>query len=183
MLLPGSIKRPTHEPRTAPRHDGDRRLPLGPHLVWHAATVAAADLQTSAMVTMQATDVSHLSLSEAAALIRARSASPQELTDVYLRRIERLNPRINAYVQVTAERARDDARRATDEIASGTRFCAAWASSCARSSCLISVPSRCLLSASLMPNCWSSTATSSGPVRRILAPTSAVFSSRERPTE
>jgi aspartyl-tRNA(Asn)/glutamyl-tRNA(Gln) amidotransferase subunit A len=69
---------------------------------------------------MQATDVSHLSLCEAAALIKARSVSPQELTEEYLSRIERLNPRINAYVQVTHERARDDARRATEEIASGT---------------------------------------------------------------
>ena len=69
---------------------------------------------------MQATDVSHLSLSEAAALIQARSVSPQELTEDYLRRIERLNPRLNAYVQVTGDRARADARRATDEIASGT---------------------------------------------------------------
>ena len=68
---------------------------------------------------MQATDVSHLSLSEAAALIQARSISPQELTEEYLLRIERLNPRLNAYVQVTTERAQADARRATEEIASG----------------------------------------------------------------
>lgn len=69
---------------------------------------------------MQATDVSRLSIAEAAALIQARSVSPLELTQEFLRRIERLNPRINAYVEVTADRAREDARRATDEIASGT---------------------------------------------------------------
>jgi aspartyl-tRNA(Asn)/glutamyl-tRNA(Gln) amidotransferase subunit A len=79
----------------------------------------AAELQQWEDV-MQATDVSNLSLSEAAALIRARSVSPQELTEEYLRRIERLNPRINAYVHVATERARADAQRAGDEIASGT---------------------------------------------------------------
>jgi aspartyl-tRNA(Asn)/glutamyl-tRNA(Gln) amidotransferase subunit A len=71
-------------------------------------------------VVMQATDVSHLSLSEAGALIQARSVSPLELTEEFLRRIERLNPWINAYVEVTAERARADARAATDEIARGS---------------------------------------------------------------
>jgi aspartyl-tRNA(Asn)/glutamyl-tRNA(Gln) amidotransferase subunit A len=69
---------------------------------------------------MQATDVSRLSISEAAALIQARSASPTELTEDYLRRIEQLNPRINAYVEVTSDRARADARKATEEISGGT---------------------------------------------------------------
>ena len=69
---------------------------------------------------MQATDVSHLSISEAAALIQARSVSPTELTEDYLRRIEQLNPRLNAYVEVTADRARSDARQATAEISGGT---------------------------------------------------------------
>ncbi len=45
--------------------------------------------------------------------------SPLELTDAYLRRIEQLNPTVNAYVTVTAERARDDAQRATEEFAAG----------------------------------------------------------------
>jgi hypothetical protein len=39
--------------------------------------------------------------------------------DAYLDRIERLNPRINASITVTAERAREDARRATEEFAAG----------------------------------------------------------------
>jgi len=69
---------------------------------------------------MQATDVTSLNIAEAAALLRSRSLSPVELTEGYLRRIERLNPRLNAYVKVTAERAMTDARRAADEIASGT---------------------------------------------------------------
>ena len=60
-----------------------------------------------------------LTLAEAAEAIHARRLSPLELADAHLARIARVNPRLNAYVTVTAERARDDARRAGDEIARG----------------------------------------------------------------
>ncbi len=60
-----------------------------------------------------------LSVARAARALRAREVSPLELTEAYLERIERLNPRLNAYVTVTAERARADARRATDELVAG----------------------------------------------------------------
>lgn len=68
---------------------------------------------------MQDIDVANLSIAAAARALRAREFSPLELTDAYLRRIEALNPTINAYITVTAERARDDARRATEELAVG----------------------------------------------------------------
>jgi aspartyl-tRNA(Asn)/glutamyl-tRNA(Gln) amidotransferase subunit A len=60
-----------------------------------------------------------LTIARAARALRARELSPLELTDSYLRRIERLNPHLNAYITVCAERAREDARRATDELAAG----------------------------------------------------------------
>src|SRR5688500_1567555 len=65
-------------------------------------------------------DLTDLTIAEAAGRIRARELSPLELTEAYLRRIELLNTRINAYVTITSTRALDDARRATDEIAAGT---------------------------------------------------------------
>ena len=68
---------------------------------------------------MQATDETRLTLTQAAALLQRRELSPLELTDAYLRRIERLNPHLNAYVTVTAERAREDARRATEQLGAG----------------------------------------------------------------
>ncbi len=49
---------------------------------------------------------------EQAKLLRSRQLSPLELTDAYLARIEALNPRVNAFITVTAERARQDARAA-----------------------------------------------------------------------
>lgn len=60
-----------------------------------------------------------LSAAHAAKAIQARDISPVELTDAYLNRIAELNPRLNAYITVTAERARADARRASDELVAG----------------------------------------------------------------
>jgi len=68
---------------------------------------------------MQGIDVGSLSIADAARGLAEGDYSALELTDAYLARIEALNPAINAYVTVTAERAREDARRATQELASG----------------------------------------------------------------
>ena len=45
-------------------------------------------------------------------LIRARKLSPVEVTEAVLSRIERLNPHLSAFVTVTADRARADAKAA-----------------------------------------------------------------------
>lgn len=65
------------------------------------------------------TDLRELTIAEAGRLIERRQVSPVELTEAYLEAIERLNPEINAYVTVTADRARSDAAKAADEIAGG----------------------------------------------------------------
>jgi len=52
-----------------------------------------------------------------AELIRSRKLSPVELVQAHLDRIERLNPKINAYVQVDGERALSAARRAEKAVA------------------------------------------------------------------
>ena len=66
-----------------------------------------------------AADLVFMPVSEQAALIRARKLSPVELTDAYLARIEALNPKLNAFITVTADRARADARAAEQAIAKG----------------------------------------------------------------
>ena len=68
---------------------------------------------------MSAAELTALSIADAAELLSTKRVSPSELTEAYLGRIERLDPSINAYVMLTADRARDDARRATDEITAG----------------------------------------------------------------
>jgi aspartyl-tRNA(Asn)/glutamyl-tRNA(Gln) amidotransferase subunit A len=61
----------------------------------------------------------HLTLEDAAALVRDRRVTPSELTEACLARIESVEPRLNAFVTVTADLARAQAREATDEIAGG----------------------------------------------------------------
>lgn len=56
---------------------------------------------------------------EASNLIRSRGLSPVELTESVLSRIDAVDDRVGAFVTVTAERAREQARRAADEIAGG----------------------------------------------------------------
>ncbi|WP_031032214.1 amidase [Streptomyces albus] len=62
---------------------------------------------------------SDLSLAAAAEAIRTRTLSPVELVDSVLARIEQVEPRLKAYVTVTADAARRAARTAGDEIAAG----------------------------------------------------------------
>ncbi len=64
-------------------------------------------------------DLTDLTIAEAARAVERRDASPVELADAYLARVERLNPALNAFVTVTAGRAREDATRAAAEIAHG----------------------------------------------------------------
>ena len=64
-------------------------------------------------------DLCYLSIAELAALMRARTVSPVEVTEAHLARIERLNPTLNAFVTVMAAEAREAARRADAEIAAG----------------------------------------------------------------
>ncbi|MDE2733974.1 MAG: amidase, partial [Gemmatimonadota bacterium] len=59
-------------------------------------------------------------IAELATLIRRGELSPLELTELYLERIEQYNPALNAYLAVTAERARAQARAAEAQIAAGT---------------------------------------------------------------
>jgi aspartyl-tRNA(Asn)/glutamyl-tRNA(Gln) amidotransferase subunit A len=64
-------------------------------------------------------NLANLSIAAAGRALRAGEYSPLELTEAYLQRIERLNPTINAYITITAERALEDAQRATAEMAAG----------------------------------------------------------------
>jgi len=54
-----------------------------------------------------------------AAQIRGRRLSPVELADAHLAKIERLNPKLNAFVHVDADRVRREARAAEAAVTSG----------------------------------------------------------------
>jgi aspartyl-tRNA(Asn)/glutamyl-tRNA(Gln) amidotransferase subunit A len=59
------------------------------------------------------------SAAELAALVRSKEISPAEVMDETLKRMEAINPRLNAFVALRAERALEEARRMTDRIAAG----------------------------------------------------------------
>jgi len=65
------------------------------------------------------TDLRHITIAEAAALIAARRLSPVELVEEKLRLIAAIDPKIDAFITVTAERAREQAKAAEAEIAAG----------------------------------------------------------------
>jgi aspartyl-tRNA(Asn)/glutamyl-tRNA(Gln) amidotransferase subunit A len=64
-------------------------------------------------------DLCFLSMAEVASLMRARTVSALEVTEAHLARIERLNPTLNAFVTIMAAEARDAARQADAELATG----------------------------------------------------------------
>jgi aspartyl-tRNA(Asn)/glutamyl-tRNA(Gln) amidotransferase subunit A len=67
----------------------------------------------------RAADPASLTIVEAGRRIAARELTSVDLTRAYLQRIERLNPRVNAYITVTGEQALSQARALDAEIAAG----------------------------------------------------------------
>src|SRR5258706_3031103 len=68
---------------------------------------------------MNTDDICYSGVHELAARIQRREISPVKIVDAYLRRIEALNPRLSAYLTLTADSAREEALRAEAEIAAG----------------------------------------------------------------
>src|SRR5262249_26896890 len=64
-------------------------------------------------------ELCYLSVHDVGARIRRREVSPVEVVESHLRRIDALNPRLSAFLTMTADRALQDARRAEAEIAAG----------------------------------------------------------------
>ena len=83
-----------------------------------AGSIAACSTRMSA-AQRDGTDPTSYSLSEAAALVRARKISPLELTQACLARVERLNPVLNAFITITRETALQEARTAGAEAQAG----------------------------------------------------------------
>jgi len=80
---------------------------------------SARPMESQAAGVAPASDATWLSLSEASRLVRDKKISPVELTKSCLNRIERLNPKLNAFITVTAESALAEAREAEAEIQRG----------------------------------------------------------------
>ena len=64
-------------------------------------------------------DLGFLPATELAPMIRAKAISPVEVTQAILRRIERLEPRLNAFATLAADQAMDAARAAEKSLMAG----------------------------------------------------------------
>jgi amidase len=64
--------------------------------------------------------ITDFSASDLARLVHSKQLSPVEIVEVFLRRIEECNPRINAFACVEADHARAQAKRAEAELMAGT---------------------------------------------------------------
>src|SRR5579862_2942901 len=67
-------------------------------------------------------ELTFLSAVAMAEQIRQKKLSPVELVEAHLNRIEKLNPKLNAFVQVDVEGARRHARTAENALAHGERM-------------------------------------------------------------
>jgi len=65
---------------------------------------------------MTDTDLAFASIEELARLYRKRKVSPVEVTKLMLARIDQLNPKLNAYITVTADLALAQAKKAESEL-------------------------------------------------------------------
>jgi aspartyl-tRNA(Asn)/glutamyl-tRNA(Gln) amidotransferase subunit A len=65
------------------------------------------------------TPVWHATIQQLSKLIRTKKVSPVEVVDTCLKRMEELNPKLNAFITVLADQAREQARAAETEIKAG----------------------------------------------------------------
>ena len=88
---------------------------LGPVAIAHGGACAAPAGAMRVTLPGRGGELADLELHEAAFLLRKKKVSPVELTRTCLERIERLDPILNAFISVTAERALAQAREAESE--------------------------------------------------------------------
>jgi aspartyl-tRNA(Asn)/glutamyl-tRNA(Gln) amidotransferase subunit A len=81
------------------------------------AVPSAAIAQAATPARQTPGELPYLSLTEAAALIKARRLSPVELTEAILDRIDRIDGKVGAFITVTRDQALRSARAAEQEIA------------------------------------------------------------------
>ncbi|HBV12609.1 MAG TPA: Asp-tRNA(Asn)/Glu-tRNA(Gln) amidotransferase GatCAB subunit A, partial [Brevundimonas sp.] len=65
------------------------------------------------------TDLTKLTLADAVDGLKAKTFSSQELTQAFLTSIEASNPTLNAYIEVTADKALEQARASDAKLAKG----------------------------------------------------------------
>ena len=135
--LTGGASQPPQPPQVAPVALGNGEAPAMQFMPYPGGTGAlmervvrekgvAAFTRTphavekwSGVVPTNPDDLAFLPAHRIAALIKARKITSRQITDIYLARIEKLNPTLNFVVTLLASQARAEADRADAEIAAG----------------------------------------------------------------
>src|SRR6266849_1177391 len=89
------------------------------HSFSDAANAASSHVRLASFRLRSMSDLIFLSASQIADQIRTRKISPIEVVEAHLARIEKLNPKINAFVQLDAERALAHGRDAETAMMQG----------------------------------------------------------------
>jgi len=109
--------------KTPPANDAPSPILFNPRVPGMPVSVPTRihRLTTQPRQTRPATldEVAFWPVAQLADLVRRRLVSSVELTELYLRRLERHNPALNCVVTLTPERARNEAKAADRELAAG----------------------------------------------------------------
>src|SRR5436853_3816610 len=108
-------------PTTTSNSGGDVMMPRRSNLSRRefVATVLGAAASSALPAFAASQDLATLTLKQASDLIRRREASPVDLTQACLNRIDKYNPSINAFITVTRDQALAAAREMEAEQKSG----------------------------------------------------------------
>src|SRR4030042_3910377 len=68
---------------------------------------------------MDAKELCYLSAGQLGRMIQKKEVSPVEVMDAHLARVETLEPKLNSFIAFLPEKAREEARKAENEILAG----------------------------------------------------------------
>lgn len=95
---------------------GSRKGKESPRVVLDSAIHLAAGKVRIRAEPANVSDLNFMPLVEMAEQVSARRVSPVELVEAHLQRINELNPKLNAYITVLADRARSEAKKAAEDL-------------------------------------------------------------------
>src|SRR5580692_54428 len=120
---------PIYEMRTGPRKIALEST-LAPATQWNPSSIGSVRANTTASSFIRTADknipvpgndadIAFASVAQLSRWIESRQITSERLTEIYLRRLERFDPKLNCVITLTREHALAQARQADTEIAAG----------------------------------------------------------------
>lgn len=103
----------------APAQTFDPRLPGLDYPAAKASSATTATIPSASSLPANSEDIAFAPLTKLTGWIRSGDLTSRQLTDIYLDRIEQLDPKLHAWITVMPERARAEADAMDRELASG----------------------------------------------------------------